>query len=149
MDTKLPIIGVGVIVQRNGLVLLGQRAGAHGSGTWALPGGHLEFGESIEECARREVLEETGIELRGINYGPYTNDIFHKEKKHYVTLFVLAQNFNGEPTVREPTKCAQWCWFPWSELPEPLFRPLQALLHSGYIPDGAELISTEGKSDES
>ena len=48
-EPKIPRVGVGVIVQRDGRILLGKRLGAHGEGTWALPGGHLEFGESVAE----------------------------------------------------------------------------------------------------
>ena len=60
-DTQAIRVGVGVIIVRDGNVLLGERAGSHGAGTWALPGGHLEFGETVADCARREVLEETGF----------------------------------------------------------------------------------------
>jgi ADP-ribose pyrophosphatase YjhB (NUDIX family) len=81
-----PCVGVGVIVLRDGLVLLGQRIGSHGAGTWALPGGHLEFGETVEQCAAREVLEETGLDIEVVARGPYTNDMFPEEGKHYVTL---------------------------------------------------------------
>ena len=135
---EVPIIGVGVIVMRDGLVLLGERIGSHGSGTWALPGGHLEFGESIERCARREVLEETGLELGRISLGPYTSDVFHTEGKHYVTLFVVAHGATGEPQLLEPAKCARWGWFRWSALPEPLFLPLQSLRSSGFVPETAD-----------
>ena len=126
-----------MIVLRDGLVLLGERIGAHGAGTWALPGGHLEFGESVEQCARREVLEETGLDVEPIGAGPYTSDVFSAEQRHYVTLFVLARGAHGEPQRREPHKCARWQWCRWSALPTPLFAPLQTLLASGYAPPGA------------
>jgi 8-oxo-dGTP diphosphatase len=132
-----PRVGVGVIVMRAGRLLLGQRIGSHGAGTWALPGGHLEFGESIEDCARREVHEETGLDIEIVKRGPYTSDVFTDEHKHYVTLFVLAHSGAGEPVVREPTKCARWQWFRWSELPQPLFQPLATLHRTGFEPDGA------------
>lgn len=103
-NDKVPRVGVGVIVLRDGLVLLGERLGAHGSGTWALPGGHLEFGESVERCARREVLEETALELDAVSPGTFTSDVFAREAMHYVTLFVLARSTDGEPVVCEPGK---------------------------------------------
>ncbi|MEO8779400.1 MAG: NUDIX domain-containing protein, partial [Rhodanobacter sp.] len=102
MQAHSILVGVGVIVVRHGLVLLGQRMGSHGAGTWALPGGHLEFGESVAECAAREVREETGLALQSAHPGPYTSDFFAAEGKHYVTLFVVAQNASGEPVVCEP-----------------------------------------------
>lgn len=131
-----PRVGVGVIVLRDGLVLLGERIGAHGAGTWALPGGHLEFGESVEQCAWREVLEETGLDVQLIGPGPYTSDVFVDEQRHYVTLFVLARSARGEPRRCEPHKCARWQWRRWSEMPMPLFAPLRTLRASGYVPPG-------------
>lgn len=129
-----PRVGVGVIVMRGGRVLLGERRGAHGAGTWALPGGHLEFGETVEQCARREVDEETGLQLVDVQRGPWSSDVFVAEGRHYVTLFVLAACAVGEPAVREPDKCAGWQWFDWAALPAPLFLPLQTLQRSGYVP---------------
>jgi 8-oxo-dGTP diphosphatase len=134
MEPRIPRVGIGVIVLRDGLVLLGRRLGAHGAGTWALPGGHLEFGESIEQCAAREVMEEAGLAIHDIVPGPYTSDVFAREEKHYVTLFVLAACRVGEPQLREPDKCSAWRWFRWSELPQPLFRPLASLVRTGFIP---------------
>jgi 8-oxo-dGTP diphosphatase len=134
---RQPRVGVGVFVLRNGLVLLGLRRGAHGAGTWALPGGHLEFGESIEHCAAREVHEEAGLEIDVSARGPYTNDVFEDVGKHYVTVFVLARAPHGHPERREPDKCAEWRWCRWSDLPTPLFPPLAALRASGYVPPGA------------
>ncbi|NDJ81637.1 NUDIX domain-containing protein [Vibrio campbellii] len=121
-------VGVATIILRDGAILLGERVGAHGANTWATPGGHLELGESIEDCAKREVLEETGLIVDSIEKFTFTNDIFEKEGKHYVTLFVVASSASGEPQVTEPDKCKQWKWCRLDDLPEPLFLPLINLL---------------------
>ncbi|MHA2729518.1 nucleotide triphosphate diphosphatase NUDT15 [Vibrio campbellii] len=121
-------VGVATIILRDGAILLGERIGSHGANTWATPGGHLEIGESIEDCAKREVLEETGLIVDSIEKFTFTNDIFEKEGKHYVTLFVVASSASGEPQVTEPDKCKQWKWCRLDDLPEPLFLPLINLL---------------------
>ncbi|PTO97143.1 ADP-ribose pyrophosphatase [Vibrio sp. 10N.286.48.B8] len=121
-------VGVAAVIFREGRILLGERIGSHGANTWATPGGHLELGESIEECAERETLEETGLEVGAFKKLGFTNDIFEKEGKHYVTLYVVATSSRGEPQVMEPHQCKQWQWFDLDELPEPLFLPLVNLL---------------------
>jgi 8-oxo-dGTP diphosphatase len=136
MEKRRPQVGVGVCVVKDGRVLFGKRRNAHGSGSWCFPGGHLEFGESIEACARREVLEETGLEIDNIRYGPFTNDIFETEGSHYVTLFVIADYAGGTVEVKEPHKCERWDWYGWQALPEPLFLPNQNLLRQGFTLDG-------------
>jgi 8-oxo-dGTP diphosphatase len=125
---KRPLVGIAVVVIKDNRVLLGKRKNAHGSGTWAFPGGHLEFNESIEACAKREVLEETGIRIKNLRYGPYTNDIFADEDKHYVTLFVIADYDSGSPMVKEPNKCEKWAWFQWTPNVQPCFLPIENLL---------------------
>ncbi len=130
---RRPLVGVAVFIVDGGRVLLGKRRGSHGAGSWALPGGHLEWGETVEACARREVLEETGLELGDIRHGPFTNDVF-PEGKHYVTLFLIAGRAGGELTLREPAKCERWDTFAWSALPEPLFLPLATLRATGFDP---------------
>lgn len=127
-------IGVGVIVVRNHKVLLGKRKGAHGEGSWCFPGGHLEFKETIEDCARQETLEETGLTIEDIKMGTFTNDIFDKENKHYVTLYAISKSNIGEARVMEPDKCEEWKWFEWNNLPKPLFIPIQNLLKQNYNP---------------
>ena len=66
------------------------RLGSHGSGSFALPGGHLEFGESFEDCARREVLEETGLHLGAVWFETAVNSVFSAES-HYVTIFMRSE----------------------------------------------------------
>ena len=129
-----PKVGVGVIIIKDNKVLLGKRKGSHGAGSWSFPGGHLEFNEEIEECAVREVREETGIEIKNIRRLTFTNDIFEKEKKHYVTLFVISDYASGKVKVMEPEKCEKWEWFEWDKLPKPLFIPIQNLLKQNYNP---------------
>lgn len=127
-------VGVGILVVRDGKVLLGRRRGSHGAGTWSAPGGALEYGESIEECARRELREETGLEIGTLQRGPYTNDLFADVQRQYLTAFVIARETRGEPRVVEPDKCDGWNWFAWSELPTPLFQPLESLRAMGFSP---------------
>jgi 8-oxo-dGTP diphosphatase len=57
-------------------------------GTWGLPGGHLEFGESFETCAARETLEETGLRIQDVRFLNATNSIMKAENKHYITIFM-------------------------------------------------------------
>jgi len=132
--TPPPRVGVGVVVVRDGLVLLGERRGAHGAGSWALPGGHLEHGETVETCARRELVEETGLSGGVLSRGPWVSNVFAAEGLHYVTVFIVAHDPEGEVVVREPTKCARWAWFPWDALPTPLFAPLATLRATGFRP---------------
>ena len=122
-------VGVGVFILQfppgptptnptNPSFLIGKRKGSHGAGTFALPGGHLEFGESIEDCAIREVLEETGLEVTMPTFLTATNDIMETEGKHYITIFVycIRKDESREAEVLEPEKCEGWEWARWEDL---------------------------------
>lgn len=134
MEENRPKIGVGVIIRKDNKVLLGKRKNSHGNGTWSFPGGHLEFGETPEDCAKRETFEETGLILNTFIKSGYTNDIFGKENKHYITLYIITDLKEGEPELKEPDKCEQWQWFEWSKFPESLFLPIQNLLKDNFNP---------------
>ncbi len=134
MTIKEPKIGIGVIVVKDEKVLLGRRKGTHGGGTWSFAGGHLEFNEELEAGAQREVREETGLNIKNIRLGTFTNDIFRNEEKHYITLFVVADYDFGELEVKEPERCEEWQWFEWNKLPTPLFLPIQNLLKQNFNP---------------
>lgn len=131
---KIPRIGVGVIIKREGKVLLGKRKNAHGTGSWCPPGGHLEFMETIEACAIRETLEEVGVNLKNIQTPVFTEDFFREEDKHYITMLVTADWSSVEPQLLEPEKCERWDWFSWDKLPSPLFLPMQNHIDQGYNP---------------
>ena len=136
MLEERPKVGVGVILAKGNKVLLLKRKSAHGEGTWGFPGGHLEFNEEIEDCVQREVYEETGIKVSNIRFASLTNDIFKKENKHYITVFMLCDWKSGEVQITEPEKCAAQAWFEWEKLPTPLFLPITNLLKQRYHPFG-------------
>lgn len=120
-----PRVGVGVFVFKEGKVLLGKRKGAHGAGDWGPPGGHLEFGESVEDCAIRELAEETGVRALSVKTGGWSSDVID-ESKHYINLFAVVDEFEGEPQLLESDKCEEWQWFSKEALPSPLFLPAKS-----------------------
>jgi 8-oxo-dGTP diphosphatase len=121
MDEKLrPRVGVGVMIMRDGKVLIGKRKAELGNGEWAWPGGHLEHLESIEECARREAREETGVEIENVRFLRLVN-MTQYAPKHYVDIGLIADWKSGEPQIMEPDKVETWEWRALDDLPEPLF----------------------------
>jgi 8-oxo-dGTP diphosphatase len=128
LEKKYPKVGTGIFVLKDGKFLIGKRKNSHGAGEWAIPGGHLEFNEELEDCAKREVLEETGVKIKNIRLLTVTNDIFKKEGKHYVTIFMITDWAEGEAKVMEPDKCEEWRWVTKETVPKPLFLPLNDLL---------------------
>jgi len=121
-------------VTKGDRVLLLRRTNVHGSDTWATPGGHLDFGESPEQCAIREVKEETGVEIGEVEFRAVTNDFFEAEGKHYLTLWFEAEHKSGEAGVAAPEEMSEVGWFGWGKLPSPLFLPLQNLLDGKCYP---------------
>lgn len=134
MKLPRPKVGVGVIVRKDGKVLLGKRKNAHGAGDWSFPGGHLEYHESPEEACVREVAEETGLAIKNIKHVAFTNDIFDGDDMHYITLYLVADYDGGEVVLREPEKCEGWEWFSWDNLPTPRFQGLDHLLQQKINP---------------
>lgn len=120
MDPVRPKVGVGVLVFKDGKILLGKRINTHGAGDFAGPGGHLEFGETFEECAIRETREEAGIEIKNLRVVSLANLLFW-EDKHYVDIGVVADWESGEPSVMEPDKCEGWNWYDPANLPTEAF----------------------------
>lgn len=128
-----PQVGIGVFVIRNGKFLMGHRKGSHGADTWSIPGGHMEFGESFEETARREVMEETGMIIQNVQFGAVTNDFFESDNKHYVTVWMLSDWEENEPSITEPDTFVDQEWIDIDDLPGPLFLPWRNLLESEFI----------------
>ncbi|OGZ68766.1 MAG: hypothetical protein A3D44_02100 [Candidatus Staskawiczbacteria bacterium RIFCSPHIGHO2_02_FULL_42_22] len=127
-----PKVGIGVIVVKDGKILLGKRKNSHGDGEYAGTGGHVEYMESFEECAKRETLEEAGIEIENIRFLCLVN-VKDYAPKHYVDIGLVADWKSGQPTVLEPDKLEGWDWYDVDNLPSPLF---------GMIPNYIEAYKT-------
>ena len=126
METKQqeqkPKVGVGIMVFKDGKILLHQRKGSHGSGEYSFPGGHLEYMETFEECAKREIKEECGINVKNIRF-QFLANVKKYAPKHYVHIGLIADWEEGEPKVFEPDKVeGQWQWHEMDDLPQPLFE---------------------------
>jgi mutator protein MutT len=134
VDRAEVLTGVGVLVRRGEQVLLGRRLSAHGAGTWSFPGGKPKPGESPLQCGLRELREETGVEARGGRLVGESLDGFPESHLVFRTNFVEVARIWGEPEVLEPDKAAEWRWWPWSQLPSPLFAPVASLAASGFEP---------------
>jgi 8-oxo-dGTP diphosphatase len=132
-QTTRAALGVGVIVARGEAVLFGLRCGAHGAGTWSLPGGPVAAGASHEACALRELEEETGLRAFNPRLVGQSEDVF-PGRLCYRTFFVRVDWAGGEPTLREPEACERWSWFTWDDPPEPLFLPVARLHAAGFRP---------------
>lgn len=128
-----PKVGVAALIVRDERVLLAKRKGAHGAGSWAVPGGHLEYGETPEDCARRETREEVGVEITNLRFLALTNDVFEAEGRHYITIWMQGDYLSGEPRLAAEAEVAAVGWFAWDALPSPLFLPLENLVqHKNY-----------------
>lgn len=125
-DQKVPGVGTGVVVRAGDRVMLMRRATPHGFGKWAAPGGYLEFGESPEDCALRELKEETRLVVDRVRFITFTNDVFEDSGKHDVTLWFETEH---DITDLDSTdEASEIRWFRVDGLPEPLFLPLANLL---------------------
>ena len=121
--------GFGVLVLKENKLLLGKRhedptkadSELHGEGSWTMPGGKFEFGESFEEGAARELKEETGMTLKKSKVLCVNND--KNEHAHFVTVGFLAEEFEGEPSIMEPDEITEWKYFPLNALPQNIFPP--------------------------
>ena len=120
-------VGVGVMVFKNNQVLLGRRLGSHGEGEYAFPGGHLDHLESIEKCAQREVMEETGMKIKNIKFLRLYN-LKEYAPKHYIDIGMTAEWESGNPKLLEPNKCEGWNWYDLDNLPQPLFATTETYL---------------------
>lgn len=117
-DNKISTV-VGVMIVKDGKILMGKRKGSIAEGDYALPGGHLELGEEFEDCIIRETKEETGLEIDNIEFLCMMN-VKHYMPAHFIFTCFKADWKSGNPDVLEPDKCDGWDWYDPQNLPTPL-----------------------------
>jgi len=116
------MIGVGGVIVDDGQVLLVQRGHPPLAGEWSIPGGLLEVGETLEEGLRREMREETGLEVTPAGLLEVLDRILHDEhgrvRYHYVLIDYLCRIAPGaRDWVRAASDAAECRWFSPHELP--------------------------------
>lgn len=126
MKAGIDYIGVAVgifIINNDGKVFLSKRSqnATNERGSWEIPGGKVNFGETLENAAIREAKEEYDIDIEITKQFPAQNHIILNEHQHWVpTSFLCKILGNKPPKIMEPDKCDEIGWFDFNNLPEPL-----------------------------
>ena len=109
---QLPVVGVGAIVVHNGAVLLVKRGKPPHEGEWAIPGGKLQWGETLQQGAEREILEETGITIKAGELLYHFEHMVAAENGapefHYVVLDLAGRYISGTPLAADDAADARW-----------------------------------------
>ncbi|MGE7694020.1 NUDIX domain-containing protein [Lysinibacillus sp. NPDC094177] len=116
---KLPKVGVGAVILDNAnKILLVLRKKAPEAGCWSLPGGKVDYMETIENAIIREIKEELGVDIEITQLVCVTNHIIQSEDVHYVAPTFTARITNGEVQNREPHALEKVQWFSINDIPE-------------------------------
>lgn len=107
-----PLVGIGAIIADKGRVVLVKRGHAPLLGQWSIPGGLLEVGETLRQCAEREAFEETGLVVRATELlGVFERMVPDDEKRihyHYVLIDFLCETVSGELKASGDADDAHW-----------------------------------------
>lgn len=130
-----PRVAVGAVVFYQNKVLLVLRGQAPSKGLWAIPGGSIELGESLQTAAEREVLEETGLHIKA-GQVVYTFDAIERDddgriKFHYVIVDLLAEPIDPQQPLQPADDVEDARWFSRADLTRPdlpVAAPTQTLL---------------------
>jgi ADP-ribose pyrophosphatase len=129
-----PVVGVGILINKNDRYLLIKRAAEPDAGLWSIPGGLVELGERALDAAKREAMEETGLKIRISSILDVIDRIIQDEeeqvKYHFVIIDYLAEPIGGEMKPQDDALEARWVTpkdFRKYELPPTLIALLKRL----------------------
>lgn len=123
-----PRVGVGVMIVKDGRVLMARRKSGQRPGWYGWIGGKLEFGETLQACAIREAREEAGIEIANLRLSCVSTIIV--QDQHWIDIEFQADVASGEPRAAAPDEIVEWAWYPLDDLPGPIFEPAQYALEA-------------------
>ena len=122
-------IGVGVMIFKDGKVLIGKRKNRHGDGEYSFCGGGLDYMQSFEDCAKQEVLEEAGIKIKNIKFLCLYNETTYPPR-HTIMVGFTADWESGEPQTFPDERVGDWNWYEIDNIPEPFFIPAKVMVNS-------------------
>ncbi|OGL41809.1 MAG: NUDIX hydrolase [Candidatus Schekmanbacteria bacterium RBG_16_38_11] len=127
---KNPVPTVDVIIEtevsgEKGIVLIYRKNPPHG---WAIPGGYVDYGETVESCAEREAFEETSLKVKLLRQFHTYSDPCRDERQHTISTVFIAKAKSGEP--KASTDAAKIGVFTKNNLPQPLVFD-----HAGILED--------------
>lgn len=127
MSPRVPGVGCGAAILRDGRLLLVKRRRAPEAGHWNLPGGKVDFGERVEDAIRREIAEEVGVGIR-LERLLAVVEMIGLDDQHWVSPTWLARIEAGEPQNLEPEKAEALVWAPLDAPPQPLALAARAAI---------------------
>ncbi|WP_104664085.1 NUDIX domain-containing protein [Ensifer adhaerens] len=117
-----PGLGCGLVIVRDGKILLYRRVNAPEAGHWNIVGGKVDHMERSQAAACREAEEESGLKIGSTEFLCLSEQVIDADRQHWISMIYVTRDFSGEPQLTEPEKLSEFGWFDLDALPEPLSR---------------------------
>lgn len=115
-----PGVGCGLVIRRDGKVLLYKRVKSPEAGHWSIVGGKVDHMEHALEAARREAEEESGLTIGDVRFLCISEQIIAADRQHWLSLIYVTDDVTGTAQLTEPDKLSDMGWFDVDDLPSPL-----------------------------